>query len=154
MPGFLDRLKRFGTVTSTIVFDEDYCHSAGEGEGGKVYAIKKGTTEIAFKFPDFAAFMRTYFFENPNLAEELKASVAEGTGIVCIQVVEDQAYLCTDRPGDDDCIILRAGALRPLQQHWRLRAFSSGILGIGIYQPGTAIFSVLWATMYNDTLPS
>jgi hypothetical protein len=151
MLGLLERLKRFGTTTSTIVFDEDYCHSAGE-EGGKVYEIKKGTTEIAFKFPDFAAFMHMYFFDNRYLAAELKSSVADRTGILCIQVIEDQAYLCTDRPGDDDCIILRAASLRPLQQHWGLRAFSRGVIGIGIYQPSITTFSVLWATRYSDTL--
>ena len=151
MLGLLERFKKFGTITSTIVFDEDYCHSAGEGEGGKVYEIRKGTNELVFKFLDFAAFMHTYFLDNPYLAEDLKTSVADRSGMICIQVVEDQIYLCTDRPGDDDCIILRAASLRPLQQHWHLRAFSSGIIGIGIYQPRITTFSVLWATRYSDT---
>ena len=153
MFGLFDRFKRPRDITSTIVFNEDYCHSAGEDEGGKVYEIKKGTTEIVFAFNDFDAFMRLYFYDNPYLAEEVKLSVGDGSGALCAHIVEE-TYMCADAVGPDSRISLRAASLTPLQQTWHLREFSNGVIAFGIYRPSLVILSVLWATMYKATLPA
>jgi hypothetical protein len=152
--GLLDRFRRPRDITSTISFHEDYCHSAGEDEGGKVYEIKKGTTEIIFDFNDFDAFMRFYFYNNRHVEEDVKKAVAEGTWAFCAQVVEDQAYMCTESVGADHRLSLRAASLTPLQQEWRLREFSNGAIGLGIYRRGQGVFHLLWATMYKATLPA
>jgi hypothetical protein len=152
--GLFDRFRRPHDITSTISFHEDYCHSAGEDEGGKVYEIKKGTTEIVFDFNDFDAFMRFYFYNNRYLTEDVKRSVAEGTGVFCAQVIEDQTYMWTEGAGVDSRISLRAASLTPLEQDWRLREFSKGVLAFGIFRPSIVTLSVLWATMYEATLPA
>ena len=149
MFSFLDRLKGSRGIVSTIVFDEDYCHSDGRESGAQKYEINGGTTEIVFVFPDYDAFMRMYLFDNPYLAEDVKHSLSQNEGLFCAQVVDDGAYLCQERVGADGRLRLRSQSLTPLNTDKKLREFTGGAIAFGVFRPRLVQFDVLWATMYQ-----
>jgi hypothetical protein len=142
--------KEPSVITSTIVFDEGYCHSAGD-TGGQTYEIKPGTTDILFVFGKFDEFIGTYLFNNPYLPEEVKHLVRNKQGFFGAQVVQGGAYLCTDSVNPDGHIVFRSQSLKPLNRNKKLDEFVSGAIAFGILQPGTSAFHVLWATMYQAT---
>jgi hypothetical protein len=148
MLGFFDWRKK-PEVTCTIVFDERFCHSAGEGSGGETYEISEGTTEIIFIFERFDAFMSTYLFNHPYLPGHVKQLIPQKKGVFCAQLVQDGLYVCTDRVDPHGRLSLRPASLKQLQGNRRLRTFSSGAIAFGIFQPDTLQFNVLWATMYQ-----
>jgi hypothetical protein len=135
-------------VTSTLIFDEVFCHSAGPQSGGRTYEIRKGTTEIKFDFIDFPKFVDTYLYGNPYLPAELKCSLGNDSGVFCSQVVQDGLYLCTENVDAKGCIVFNAQTLRPLDQRAKLSEFTKGAIAFGI-SLGTGNFAVLWATMYR-----
>jgi hypothetical protein len=139
------------SITSTIVFDERYCHSAGPQSNPPRYGIDRGTTEIVFVFPDFKGFMSTYLLDNPYLPDPVKQLLAHRKGVFCAQVVQKAAYVCTERVGPDGRISLRPVSLKPLGHTKRLRSFSNGAIAFGIFQPDVGRFHVLWATMYKTS---
>jgi hypothetical protein len=146
---FLSKLWKPTLLRSTLVFDEAYCHSAGEDFDAKMYEIQKGTTEIVFQFGNFPGFMETHFWGNPYIPENLKRSIEEGSAGFCAQVVQDGPYLCTDDVNSDGSIVFCSQTLRPLHRQRRLRRFSRGAMAFGIVQPDSPRFNVLWATMYQ-----
>jgi hypothetical protein len=149
MFSFFGKQKRPNDVTSRIVFDEGYCHSAGQNSGGQTYEINEGTTEIVFVFEKFDEFIGTYLFNNPYLPEEIKQSVRDRKAIFCVQVVQGGPYLCTDSVSADGHITLRSKSLTPLNGKKPLNEFSSGAIGFGVLRQDTRAFAVLWATMYK-----
>jgi hypothetical protein len=147
MFNFLNRRKK-PDVTSTIVFDERFCHSAGPS-AGETYEINEGTTEIIFIFEKFDAFISTYLSSNPYLPDNIKRLIPEKKGFFCAQLVQDALYVCTNSVSLDGRISFRAESLRLLQGNRRLRNFSSGAIAFDIYEPGSRQFHVMWATMYR-----
>ena len=148
MLGFLDRWKK-PDITTTIMFDEHFCHSAGEGSGGETYELDEGTTEIIFRFEKFDEFLSTYLFDHPYLPVHIKELIPQNKGIFCAQLVQDGLYQCTDPVGGDGSISFRRESLTWLQGSRRLSTFSEGAIAFGIFQPATSEFHVLWATMYR-----
>jgi hypothetical protein len=149
---FLNRRKK-PDVTSTIVFNERFCHSAGP-QGGETYEIKKGTTEIIFIFEKFDAFISTYLSNHPYLPVTIKRLIPEKKGFFCAQVVQDaRYYLCTNSVSPDGHISFRPDSLGLLKGYRRLRTFSRGAIAFGIFEARGRQFHVLWATMYADALP-
>jgi hypothetical protein len=147
--------KKPDKITSTIVFDEGYCHSAGPDSGARTYEIAKGTTEIIFVFENFEQFLSDYLFDHPHLPEEVKRSVLEGNGgTFCAQVVEDGPYMCTEAVGPDGHISFRPDSLLPLGDNKDLKTFSTGAIAFGIQQLSEGKFHVLWATMYKTGNPA
>jgi hypothetical protein len=147
MFNFLNRRKK-PDVTSTIMFDERFCHSAGPS-GGETYEIKKGTTEIIFIFEKFDAFISTYLSSHPYLPLNIKRLIPEKKGFFRAQLVQDGLYLCTNSVSPDGHISFRPESLRPLNGYRRLRTFSRGAIAFGIFESGSRQFHVLWATMYR-----
>jgi hypothetical protein len=141
-------------ITSTIVFDERYCHSAGEHSGSHKYELRRGTTEIVFIFERFDEFIGTYLFNHPYLPDNIKQLVPQKKGVFCAQVVQNGAYLCTDSVNPNGHISFRLESLRPLHHRKHLRRFSNGAIAFGIFQPDTLHFHVLWATMYETNRAS
>jgi hypothetical protein len=141
-------LRKRPHVTSTIVFNERFCHSAGE-VGGETYEINEGTTEIIFMFERFEEFISTYLFNHPYLPDNIKHLVRDKKGTFCAQLVQDSLYVCTDGIAPDGHISFRPDSLKRLQGSKGLRTFSSGAIAFGIFQHDTAQFHVLWATMYK-----
>ena len=135
-------------LTSTIVFDERFCHSAGENSGTATYEIREGTTEIVFVFRAFDEFIDTYLFNHPYLPNEIKNLVPARKGTFCAQLVQNAPYLCTEGVSPEGRISLRSESLKPLHHRKRLRTFSNGAIAFGIFQPSNLQFHVLWATMY------
>jgi hypothetical protein len=148
MPGFFDWRKKT-EVTSTIVFDERFCHSAGEDSGGETYKISEGTTEIIFIFERFDGFMSTYLLDNPYLPDHVRQLIPQNKGVFCAELVQDGLYVCMDRVDPEGRLSLRAASLKHLHGNQRLRIFSSGAIAFGILQHDTLQFNVLWATMYQ-----
>jgi hypothetical protein len=148
MLGFFDWRKK-PDVTSTIVFDERFCHSAGEGSGAETYEIDEGTTEIIFVFKRFDEFMSTYLFNHPYLPSHVKQLIPQKKGIFCGQLAQDGLYVCTDQVSPDGRLGFRPTSLKRLQGSKRLRTFTSGAIAFGIFQHNTLQFNVLWATMYR-----
>jgi hypothetical protein len=145
---FLNRRKK-PDVTSTIVFDERCCHSAGPS-GGETYEIRKGTTEIIFVFEKFDAFINTYLFNHPYLPVKIKRLIPEKKGFFCAQLVQDgNFYLCTNSLSPDGHISFRPESLGRLKGYRYLRTFSRGAIAFGVFESGSRQFHVLWATMYR-----
>jgi hypothetical protein len=149
MFGLLNKLRRLRRITSTIVFDEEYCHSAGPDSGGRIYKIRPGTTQLVFVFPDYDGFMARYFFDNPYLDDWVRRSLSEKTGVFSAHVVQEATYVCADRVGLDGRLSLSSWTLSPFTTHRKFGTFSNGALGFGIFHPHDHVFSVLWATMYE-----
>jgi hypothetical protein len=135
-------------VTSTIVFDERFCHSAG-ASAGETYEINEGTTEIIFVFEKFDAFISTYLSNNSYLPDNIKGLIPQKKGIFCAQLVQDALYVCTNSVSLDGRISFRPESLKLLQGNGRLSTFSKGAIALGIYEPDSRQFHVLWATMYG-----
>jgi methionyl aminopeptidase len=154
MFGLFGKRKQQNTARSTIVFDEAYCHSAGDTSGAKTYEITAGTNEIAFVFRDFEGFIATYIQNNPHLPEAALRSLQTKKGFFCAQAVQDGPYLCSNNVGHDGCIIFDPQSLRPLADNAGLREFTQGAIAFGILIPGTSAFHVLWATMYRTAPPA
>jgi hypothetical protein len=152
MIGFLDWFKK-PDVTSTIVFDERYCHSAGPQSGTHTYEIAKGTTEIVFVFEKFDEFISTYLFNHPYLPDDIKQLVPQRKGVFGAQVVQKGAYVLTEGIRRDGRVSFRPDSLRPLGHGKRLRGFSNGAIAFGIFQTDSSRFHVLWATMYKTGKP-
>ncbi len=148
MFGLLDAFRKPNPVTSTLVFDEAYCHSAAPPEV-RTYEIKKGTTEIVFVFERFEAFINTYLFNHPYLPDAVKRLVVEKRGRFCAQVVQSGPYVCTSPVDANGRISLRSETLQPLRNTRRLRTFSAGVISFGIFEP-SGRFHVLWATVYKE----
>ncbi len=136
-------------ITSTIVFDERFCHSTGAASGAGTYETDKGTTEIIFIFGRFGEFIDTYLFDNPYLPDGVKRLVAEKRGVFCAQLVQDGLYMCRNGVSPDGRLSSRPESLTLLKGGRRLRVFSGGAIAFGIFQPDTLQFHVLWATMYK-----
>jgi hypothetical protein len=152
MFGFFSKKNPQTIVTSKIVFNEAYCHSAGPTSGAQTYEISDGTTEIIFIFEKFDDFLNTYFFNNPYLPADIKQSVQEKKAIFCAQVVQGDPYLSTESVSADGQISFRPQSLKPLRGRKGLTKFSNGAVAFGIFRPDTPhAFAVLWATMYNAT---
>jgi hypothetical protein len=152
MFGLFSRKKEPDSITSRIIFDEAYCHSAGPESGAQKYEIREGTTEIIFLFEKFDEFIGMYLFNNPHLPEEIKHSVREKKAYFCGQIVQGDPYLCTENVNPDGHISFRSQSLKPLRGTKRLAQFTSGIIAFGIFRPDAPhAFGVLWATMYDAT---
>jgi hypothetical protein len=137
-------------ITSRIVFDEAYCHSAGPASGAQTYEIREGTTEIVFVFEKFDEFISTYLFNNPYLPVDIKQSVRERKAGFYAQIVQGAPYLCTESVNSDGLISFRSQSLKPLRGRKSLAQFSNGAIAFGIFRPDAPqAFGVLWATMYS-----
>jgi hypothetical protein len=150
------RMFRRRLNSTTLQFDEEYCHSAGKP--AKTYKFPMGTNEIVFKFQNFQNFMNTYFHNNAFLPASVKEAVNGETAFFCAQLVEAGlgTFLCRDDVNAEGEIVFRPGRLKPLRGHDPLREFSRGILAFGVHQPDAALsmpppstFHVLWATRYE-----
>jgi len=150
MFSFFGRKKETPAITSRIVFDEAYCHSAGPASGARTYEIQQGTTEIVFVFERLGDFISTYLVNNPHLPDHIKQSVRDRTAMFCAQVVQGAPYLCTEGISADGQISFRSQSLKPLRGRKGLVKFSDGAIAFGIFRADAPHeFGVLWATMYN-----
>lgn len=136
-------------LRATIEFDEAHNHAAGEGQGGQVHTIPKGTTEILFRFPDFEGFWQSYI--NGSLTQDSLIALRDGQAIFAFQVIEGGVHMATGGVGDDGSILLNGQSLQPLDAPKPLALFEKGAIGIGLYHLGQYRFEVLWATMYQAT---
>ncbi|MGL4310680.1 MAG: hypothetical protein ACRCSU_09350 [Paracoccaceae bacterium] len=136
-------------LRAEIRFDEAHNHAAGEGQGGQVHVIPRGTTEILFRFPDFEAFWQSYINGNPHIAQESLIALRDGQAVFAFQVIEGGVHMTTSGVSDDGTILLGGETLRPLDAPKPLAQFEKGAIGIGLYHLGQYRFEVLWATMYQ-----
>jgi hypothetical protein len=134
---------------SVIVFDEAYCHSAGQDALARTYQIAKGTTEVLFRFPDFEAFWQTYVNKNPGLSNESLSALRDEKAVFVIEVIDGGPYTFLDGMDEDGQAVLNAGTLTPFGTDKPFTVFGRGALGIGLYHLGEFRTEILWATMYE-----
>jgi hypothetical protein len=138
-------------ISSMILFDELYCHSSGNINAQK-YKINANSNEILFKFSDFHHFMDTYVRNNECIPFEIKEELRAQKSILCLQVLENGAYLLNEKIDLRGEFTLRPSFLLPLGHCNRIQYFSEGAIGFGIYNPEKGLFTALWVTMYETGL--
>jgi hypothetical protein len=136
-------------ITSTLVFDEAYCHSSGEASQ-KTYLIEKGTTDLCFSFPDFDSFWQTHINRNQQISDETLIALRDQQAVFTISVVDNGQYQYHNGVGEDGTVTLNAANLQSVDHGKRLTQFSGGVLAFGIYHIGAYRFEVVWATLYAE----
>jgi hypothetical protein len=145
MFGLFDKKRQ--PLLATMIFDEAYCHSAGNA-AARTYIIAKGTTDLRFVIPNFEAFWQTYINQNENLTDETLIALRDGKAVFTISVVDGGEYYHHDGVADDGSVVLNADNLEGADPQKPFAGFLNGVLALGLYHIGEFRFEVLWATLY------
>ena len=130
----------------TILFDEVYCHSAGNGEA-KTYDLERGITDLTFDFGSLEHFVKVYVRENAHFPEDAIEALQQDQAIFTVQVVQDTCTYMLKEPGLTEQLLLSKDTLVAMGPG-NFKLFTDGVIGVGIYHLGQFRFQVLWATMY------